>query len=291
MIFRRIILNALFVGLLAGLFLSAAQMVGVAPIIFAAEEYELPEGAPVADSSQLAAHSQEATGDSVHSSQSHQVSTENHHGAESHSHENDHHSSSHGHSHGEDAWAPEDGAERTSYTLVSNIMASIGFAAVLLALMAQFQSLGITRINPVKGLYWGVAGFLAFFAAPGIGLPPEIPGIEAAPLSFRQEWWILTVIATGVGLAVLAFTPIKWKALGLVAIVVPFIIGAPHNDGPEFSHPDAGAVEALSGLHHDFIIASSLANLLFWVALGLLSAWVLNRRVLKDSNNNVAASA
>ena len=37
------------------------------------------------------------------------------------------------------AWAPEDGTERTAYTLLANISAGIGFSAILLALMNQFR--------------------------------------------------------------------------------------------------------------------------------------------------------
>jgi hypothetical protein len=32
--------------------------------------------------------------------------------------------------------------------------------------------------------------------APAIGLPPELPGIEAAALQSRQLWWVATAVAT-----------------------------------------------------------------------------------------------
>jgi len=64
-------------------------------------------------------------------------------------------------------------------------------------------------------------------------------------------------------------------------LVLPHLVGAPHLDGPEFTHPDPLAVETLISLHADFIVASALANLVFWGVLGLMSAWVLNRWVLK----------
>src|ERR1700745_2045609 len=56
------------------------------------------------------------------------------------------------------------------------------------------------------GLFWGLAGFATFTLAPGLGLPPELPGTEAAPLLQRQLWWVTTAAATGGGMALLALT-------------------------------------------------------------------------------------
>ena len=66
-----------------------------------------------------------------------------------------------GHSNAVEPWGPEDGFERTFYSVVANSLAGIGFAALLVALMSQFQALGITRLSPLKGLLWGAAGFVA----------------------------------------------------------------------------------------------------------------------------------
>lgn len=248
MIFRRIIFNAIFVGLLTGILLSGVQLLGLTSIIFEAETYELVE-------------------------------------------EDYHHASSDDaspHEHSEEAWAPADGGERTFYTFVSNILAAIGFAALILSLMSQLQLQGVTKLSASKGLLWGVAGFAAFFIAPGLGLPPEIPGTEAAAIEQRQGWWILTVACVGMGLAVLAFAAVKLKVLGVLSIALPYFIGAPQIDGPEFSHPDPAAVEALTQLHHQFIIASGMSNLIFWVALGVACAWVLNKWVLNGVNASAA---
>ena len=80
-----------------------------------------------------------------------------------------------GHDHSHQGWAPEDGVERSFYTILSNMSAAIGFAAVLLALMSQIALPKQQRIKPVQGLLWGGAGFVALYLAPGLGLPPEIP--------------------------------------------------------------------------------------------------------------------
>lgn len=249
MIFRRLIISALLVGLLSGLILSLVQVMAVNPIIFAAESFEVSESEP-------ATHVQ---------------------------HDN---SDGHSHTHSEEAWSPNDGAERTLYTMISNVLAGIGFSALLLALMSQLQGQGLARVNLLKGCIWGVAGFLAFFVAPGIGLPPEIPGIEAAVIESRQLWWTITVTGVGVGLLLLFFAPMKLKILGAFSILAPYLMSIPHNDGPAFSHPDPEAVEKLTELHQQFILASGFTNLVFWLALGAISAWALNRFVSNTSRRH-----
>jgi cobalt transporter subunit CbtA len=189
------------------------------------------------------------------------------------------------HHHDADAWAPADGSERTSYTLLSNFGAGIGYAAILLALMAQIQQQGLTRLTPAKGLLWGLSGFLAFFLAPGLGLPPEIPGAAAAKIEHRQVWWMMCVFCMIVAMMLLAFAPKKLKALAVLFIIVPYLVNAPHLSGPMFSHPDAAAVTALNALHSKFIVVSALSNIVFWSVLGALAAWALNRWVLADQHN------
>src|SRR5260370_596802 len=102
----------------------------------------------------------------------------------------------------EPEWAPETGIERAAYTLVADLLTAIGFA---LLLAAGFTLRG-GAVTWRDGLFWGLAGFATFTLAPGLGLPPAIPGTEAAPLAARQIWWLATVASTGCGLALLAFT-------------------------------------------------------------------------------------
>lgn len=261
MLFRRIILNALLVGIVASFVFSLLQVYVVNPIIFASETYEVAEEpAPVAD---------------------------HHHGEEA---------VAHAHAHDEEAWGPEDGLERTAYTMSANIFAGIGYAAILLAVMSQLSLQGITRVSVLKGIAWGLGGFIVFFGAPAIGIPPEIPGIEAAPVEHRQAWWMLTASAVAIGLLVLVYAPLKFKALGVIAISVPYLVSAPHPDGPAFSHPDPAAIVALTDLHQQFIVTTSVSNLLFWLVMGVMSAWVLNRwvltpNVLKGLGQDETASA
>lgn len=256
MIFSRTILASICAGLLAGLVLNIAQILAVNPIIFAAESFEAID-VPVATNEQSHAHS-------------------------------------HGHSHSHDgsAWAPQDGFERNGYTLVANIAAGIGFAAILLALMSQMQVQGVAqKITPVKGVWWGIGGFLAFFVVPSLGMPPEIPGAEAAVIEHRQLWWVLTVLSAGVGLLILAFAPIKLKVMGGLLLVLPYIVTIPVHHGPMFSHPDANVVAQLTMLHEKFIVVTSVSNLLFWLAIGVASAWLLNTWVLQKLRENGQAVA
>ena len=239
--------------------MSIAQVVSVNPIIFAAESYEVVENSDMADA-----------------------------------HDHGSHSHDHGHSHDAHSWAPEDGHERTGYTVVANVFAGIGFAAIVLALMSQLYSQGVIRISLLIGAAWGVAGFLTFFVAPGLGLPPEIPGINAAPLAQRQLWWVFAVTCVGCGLLTLAYAPIKFKVLGMGLLVLPYIVNIPHIEGPAFTHPDPDVVVALTELHHQFILASGVSNFVFWLVLGITSAWVLNAWVLKgayiDQENRESAN-
>ena len=164
------------------------------------------------------------------------------------------------HDHDHSGWATADGSERTFYTVLSNMSAGIGFSAIVLALMSQFWLPKQRIINPKQSLLWGVAGFAALYLAPGIGLPPEIPGIQAAPVEQRQIWWALTAVSVGIGLGILAWAQVKLKAIGLLFLAIPYLVGAPSHQGPEFVHPDPAAVEALTELHQRFIITSGIGK-------------------------------
>ncbi|MNT17005.1 putative cobalt transporter subunit CbtA [compost metagenome] len=59
------------------------------------------------------------------------------------------------------------------------------------------------------------------------------------------------------------------KALGVVLLVVPHVIGAPQPQVHEMLAPEA--------LEAEFKVASLLTNAAFWLALGLISAWLFRR--------------
>jgi cobalt transporter subunit CbtA len=238
MIFSRIIYSAILIGIVTGVALSCLQVINLNPIIFAAETYEVEQA--IAGS---------AAGDH----------------------------SSHDHAHDADTWSPADGVERTAYTFFANVLASTGFAAILLALMSQFWLAHKRDISWPQGLLWGLAGYLALFVAPAIGLPPEIPGALAAPVEHRQLWWALTAVSVSIGLGLFAFAPTRFKAPGLLFLVIPYVVGAPQSQGPMFQHPDPAAVAALTDLHQQFVVISGITNLVFWLLLGVACRLAFNR--------------
>ncbi|MFJ4143105.1 CbtA family protein [Pseudomonas sp. NPDC089734] len=169
------------------------------------------------------------------------------------------------HSHDDEAWEPEDGWQRVLSTTGGNLVVAVGFALMLAALYT-LRAPGRTS----QGALWGLAGFAVFVLAPTLGLPPELPGTAAADLNLRQYWWIGTAASTAAGLALLVFGQNGLlKVLGAAILVVPHLIGAPQPATHESLAPEA--------LESQFILASLLTNALFWIALGLISAWLFRR--------------
>src|SRR5260221_2308067 len=229
-VFRSIVFSAALAGLIVGVVISVAQFFGTVPLIQQSEVYERKAAAELP-----AAHE---------------------HGAAAHDK---------AHSH-ESEWEPEDGLQRNSFTVAANILTAIGFALWLTGICA-------IRGRPVtwrEGLLWGFAGFVVFTAAPGLGLPPELPGLPVAELTARQTWWIATAAATAGGLFLLAFRSAAWAAvLGLGLIALPHLIGAPL--APE-SHSEVPAA-----LSHRFIVVVTLTSLLFWALLGVATSIAFGR--------------
>jgi cobalt transporter subunit CbtA len=175
-----------------------------------------------------------------------------------------------GHDHGAAEWEPEDGFERTAYTVLADLLTGIGFS---LLLIAGFAVSG-RPVDWRQGVYWGLAGFTVFILAPGVGLPPEIPGTAAADLTARQIWWLATALLTAGGLGLLFYVkepkPL-WVIIALALIVLPQAIGAPQPDEYHSAAPEA--------LAHRFVVATMIATLLFWSVLGALSGYFYKRFV------------
>lgn len=232
-VFRSIVFSAALAGLIVGVVISVAQFFGTVPLIQKSEIYERKAAASAQPATQQA-------------------------GAAAHDHGNTH-------SH-ENAWEPEDGFQRNAFTVAANILTAIGFALLLTGIYA-IRGLPITWR---EGLLWGLAGFVVFTAAPGLGLPPELPGMPVADLTARQTWWIATAAATAGGLCLLAFRPAAWAAvLGLGLIALPHLIGAPV--APE-SHSEVPAA-----LSHRFVVVVTLSSLLFWALLGVSTSIAFRR--------------
>ena len=238
--FKSILATAAASGLIAGLLLTAVQQVQIRPIIAQAEIYE-----------------QAASVEAAHE----------HNGEHAHEHE--------AHEHRTSNWQPAEGMERTAFTALANVSLAIGFALFLTAAFSlRVNSNKNNNINPANyktdnwqaGLLWGLAGYVVFFVTPSLGLPPELPGAQSAPLHDRQLWWLLTVLMSATGLYLLVFVKqVSFKVFGLLLIVTPYIIGAPE----QALH----ATPALEELASIFIQATAIANAIFWLSLGVLISY------------------
>jgi cobalt transporter subunit CbtA len=165
-----------------------------------------------------------------------------------------------------EAWAPRTPTERMLSTALANVIAATGFALLLAAAMAMRHSAG-WRV----GLLWGVAGFAVFFVAPSLGVPPELPGSDSAPLRDRQWWWIAAVVATAAGLWLVALSGrMLLRCAGAVLLVIPHMIGAPI---PPSHDPVPWAASGQT-----LVQAVYVANGVFWLALGGLLGFLLRRK-------------
>ncbi len=228
----RVLFAALLCGIAAGLLMSAVQAWKVTPLIIAAEAFE---GAEPAEHSHADTAAQTETGDA------------------------------HTHDHG-DAWAPEDGFERTAFTVMSNVVAGVAFSMLL---TGAIMVLGL-KVSLGHGVMLGVAGFAAVSLAPAAGLSPELPGMPAAELLDRQVWWWGTVAATaaGIGLIALVANPLA-KAAGVFVVALPHLIGAPQ--------PEAHASAVPAYLASQFAANSLATAAVFWIVLGALLGGALAR--------------
>ena len=174
-----------------------------------------------------------------------------------------------GHEHDHDAtvaWQPHDGFERIGVTVLTDVATGIGFALLLVAL----SELCGQHLNWRRGLYWGLGGFAAVALAPALGLPPELPGTQAAALLDRQVWWVATAALTAVGLALvfLVRKPLPVLA-GVALIALPHLYGVPQ--------PVVHGSLAPEELARKFALAAVLSSLLFWIVLGLLAGFFQQR--------------
>lgn len=237
---RETVLAAIVAGLIAALVFTVVQSVWVTPLILQGEVYEeaAEHSAAPAVVSHAHADGQEAGG----------------------------------HHHDEGEWKPEDGWQRTLFTFGANLLMGVGYAFVLVALYLLWRE----PRNALGGALYGFAGFLVFFAAPAIGLPPELPGTAAAELNVRQEWWAMTAAATAIGLFLL-FSQSRWslRILGIVIVIAPHFVPAPQ--------PAVESSLAPAELQSQFQVATAVCNAVFWVALGVASGVAFRKLVVSGS--------
>ena len=161
-------------------------------------------------------------------------------------------------------WTPENGLERTLYTFVSNILYAVSFGLMIAA--------GLS-LRPVRkwwqGAYWGLAGLTVFYLVPSYIYAPTLPGTLEAELLMRQLWWIASIECGLIGLAMVFFTP-YWmtRLLGGMLFFLPHLVGAP---------PGEIIIFVPKSLLNEFLIANLATTTVYWILLGLFTAYFFER--------------
>lgn len=234
--FRNLFVAALIAAFCAGLVTSVFQLTRLTPLIIAAESYE----------GEAHDHDHEIVGDLEEDATAH--------------------------AHDEDEWMPADGLERTTYTVLANLLVAVGFAFVVTAVSLVFS----LPVTPFTGVLWGIGGFIAFSLATSLGLPPGLPGMPIAETGARQVWWLFAAVSTGAGLVLLAKNRAVWAiALAVALFVLPHIIGAPQPPAEETGVP--------AGLAAAFASAVLANGLVFWLVLGVTYG-IANQRLERTAS-------
>jgi cobalt transporter subunit CbtA len=242
MIFQRLIWSALAAAVLVGSVQTGVQQWQATPIIQAAESYESQKAAP-------AGHG---------------------HG----------HDAAHAHSAAAEAaqWQPEDGAERSLWSWVANMLHAFSMALLVLAAMGVCLWRGARMRSLPLALLVSAAGWLSFHFWPSLGLPAEIPGMDAARLGSRQGWWVLA--AAGAALACISLaglrSALRWPAAA-AWLALPFVVGAPQAAGDPFAGFGPEAQAALRALDARFIWVTTWISLSFWASTGVACGLAFER--------------
>ncbi len=303
---QRLLLTGLVSGAIAGVVMTLVNLFTVQPLIAMAEMYEDPSSPSIQASAVLHFHPDgvghtHADGNLYHEhgkvaanavphSHPNGVSHAHQGGNAAHTHEqaaqareqvaHDHSTQNQGgHSHG--AFEPDSGLERELYTLMANVLTTIGYGLLLATAFTLYGR----KIGPVQGLLWGGAGFAAFAFLPGLGLPAELPGAAAADLLARQTWWLGTAISAIAAFSLLAFSKSwSWRGVAVALLIIPHVIGAPH--------PAVGEMgSAPPELAAHFVMMTLFSSLLLWLVLGSVGAYVFSRIKVEETNHIGSPSA
>lgn len=240
---QRMLAGAMFAGVAAGLLAALLHFAFLQPVLLLAERYESGE----------AVHFGTPAPDATHDHAGHDhATTEN---------------ASGGHEHAHDPAAGDSPTVRNMKTIGFTMVLYVAYALMMVAALALAEERG-HRPGLAQSLLWGLAGFAMVQAAPALGLAPELPGNLAADLGARQVWYFGTVIATAIGLAILAFRrdPLS-LTVALVVLAAPHVIGAPQPDGfAGLAPPEVAAI---------FASRSLIVGAIAWAFLGaaLVRLW------------------
>ncbi len=182
------------------------------------------------------------------------------------------------HEHGEGGEMPF--YKRLLLTMVGTTTLGAAYGIVLSIVYSFIRNKGIQ-----KGLILGFLGFLFVNLLPGLGLPPNPPGVETiAEVENRQLWWFLLIGAEIMSIGIFWFVhkilrnSYKTAAapaaalVSLVVISIPFILGSPSGIKYSLVPDDIIAI---------FRIASFVVAFIFWLSLGGFVAY-LNKGLQKE---------
>lgn len=244
----RVLSAGLLAGLFAGLAIAILQNFTTTPLIIEAEKFENASSAETARSFQRQHVLQ--TGGIAGDAKLFLT-----HGSEKHAEDG---------ASADNEWGPEDGFERIAFTSATTIAISIAFAFLILGGLL----ISGTPITEQNALAWAAGGFITTGLAPALGLPPELPGMAAADIVTRQTWWLGTAAATATAIWLFLYKPTTvFRAVAIVLLCAPHIIGAPHVG------PTAGGLVPAELASH--FAASALAvHAALWAATGFAVAKV-----------------
>ncbi|MEQ8696354.1 MAG: CbtA family protein [Bauldia litoralis] len=149
---------------------------------------------------------------------------------------------------------------------IATIAVATGYTFLLLGgMLAAGRSITARTVFP-----WAMAGFAATGLAPALGMAPELPGAASADVGARQLWWIGTALATGAGLAAMAFgRGALWVVAGICLGVLPHLIGAPAPPAPSSKVPAEMAAQ--------FAAASITIQALVWLIPAAIAGVAISR--------------
>lgn len=243
MLFIRLVWCALLTAVIVGSLQFGLQQWKAVPIILAAEGFE----------------AQKAEGGGSHA----------HASAPGHAHDHDH-----GH----------DTLSRGAWNWVANVLHGFSMALLMFAVMGWWVWRRGDAV-PIPRLAFTVAaaGLLSLDLWPALGLPAEIPGMEASALAGRQAWWLLAAVSAALACAALAGIAtqnlarrFRWLAASLL-LALPFVLGAPQAAGDPLGGFGEQARAQLQELQGEFVLIVRWLSLVFWVSLGCMAGWTFRR--------------
>ncbi len=176
-------------------------------------------------------------------------------------------------------WAPGGGVARTAWTWVAHVLHGFSMALLVCVVMCLWVWRRGASAHPLLlGLIVAAAGWLSFHLWPSLGLPAEIPGMDAARLGSRQGWWVLAAASAALACATAAFGRQPWRWLIAIAwLALPYGVGAPALEASPLAGFGPDAQLQLSQLGEQFVAVTHWMSVSLWLSLGLSCGWLFRR--------------